>query len=631
MTQPSFGAVLRQLFPVVIPKPMNGALERILGLRQAEELYQDLLAKGGDRPLPEKLLTHLEVAYRVSGRDLDRIPRQGPAMLVSNHPFGLLDGAVLASILLKLRPDVKFLANRMLLAIPEIRDLLIPVDTIGVAGPTQANGRGLKQALDFLAGGGLLAVFPAGEVAHFQWRERTTADPEWKPAVARIISIAGRRLNNLNIVPAFVGGNNSALFQALGMVHPRLRTALLVRELFNKRRSEIEVRIGQPVPADRLLAIPSDNERTQYLRWRAHLLAYRNQFKPRTRLPLRSRKGREAPLPLVAPLNAESLAREVKQLTPLLKSGELDVYLSASHRIPAVLEEIGRLRELTFRAVGEGTGKSCDLDAFDRHYLHLFVWNAEKREVVGAYRLGAADSIEQQFGVRGLYTATLFEYGSEFLSRMGPALELGRSFIRPEYQRAFAPLLLLWKGIGRYVAQNPRYKILFGPVSISNQYHSISRQLMVSFLERHAALSDWAALVSCRNPFRPRTPRLSDAASASPDIEDLSAAVADIEPSQPGVPVLLRQYLKLGGKLLGFNVDPEFADALDGLILVDLTRTELKLLERYLGKAEAAAFLEFHRGAYEPHETSHNSELGAAGHRGGDPAANLVLQVHGRR
>ena len=266
------------------------------------------------------------------------------------------------------------------------------------------------------------------------------------------------------------------------------------------------------------------------------------------------------------------------------------VYLAAASEIPAVLAEIGRLREITFRAAGEGTGKSTDLDRFDAHYLHLFVWSEKNQEVAGAYRLATTDSAKRH----GLYTATLFHYGDEFLDCIGPALELGRSFVQPRYQRSFSPLLLLWKGIGKFVAQNPRYKALFGPVSISNRYQSISRQLMVSFLERTALLKDWARLVSVPSPFT--APRSSQLPQAGFDIEDLSDVVSDIEPARSGVPILLRQYLKLGGKLLGFKVDANFSNALDGLILVDLTKTDPKLLERYLGKSESAAFLAHQRG-----------------------------------
>jgi putative hemolysin len=243
--------------------------------------------------------------------------------------------------------------------------------------------------------------------------------------------------------------------------------------------------------------------------------------------------------------------------------------------------------------VGEGTGQPLDLDEFDQTYLHLFVWNAVKQELVGAYRLARTDSVPS------LYTSTLFHYNQDFLDRLGPAVELGRSFIREEYQRGFAPLLLLWKGIGAYLAAHPECKMLFGPVSISDQYATASRELMVSFLKKYAWLKDWASLVRNRRGLPTRLlkgaqrPELPD---SGVDVDDLSAMVGDIEEHQAGVPVLLRHYLKLGGKLLGFNVDPGFANALDGLILVDLTKTEPRLLERYLGKGEAAAFLKYHEG-----------------------------------
>jgi len=248
------------------------------------------------------------------------------------------------------------------------------------------------------------------------------------------------------------------------------------------------------------------------------------------------------------------------------------------------MREISRLREITFRSAGEGTGNSADLDRFDAHYLHLFVWNREQNEIAGAYRLCPADVIG------GLYTATLFRYRQGFLNKLGPSIELGRSFIREEYQRAFAPLLLLWKGIGRYVAANPRYKVLFGPVSISNQYHAISRELIVGYLEAHASLAGWKDLLSPQNP----PSKLIAGGSRCRDVDELSEVISDIENTRTGIPVLLRQYLRLGGKLLAFNVDPEFSGALDGLILVDLTRTDPKLLERYLGKAEARNFLAHH-------------------------------------
>lgn len=596
MTQRSSAAVLGKIFPLPVPKPFKAALARLLGIQRAEELYGKLLSTGGCEPLMEKLLRDLEIACRTTDRDLAGIPRRGPTALVANHPYGILDGAVLASMLLRIRPDVKFLANPALSLVPELREVLIPIDPAGGTVSTLMNGRGLRKALDFLAAGGLLAVFPAGEVAHFQWKQRAITDGEWNPAITRLIAIAARRVPALAVVPAHVTGANSLFFQALGLVHARLRTALLIRELLNKRRCEVEVRIGQPIPAGKLLALPSHRERMQYLRWRSQLLACREAFKPETALPF-GRRRPDSPEPTLAPRAADALLRDIHSLSPLLESGEFRVFLAPAESLPAVLPEIGRLRETAFRAAGEGSGKTLDLDRFDPHYLHLFLWDARRRAVAGAYRIGLADRITARLGVSGLYTASLFEYGQEFLTCLGPALELGRSFITPEYQRAFAPLLLLWKGIGRYIARNPQYKVLFGPVSISNRYRSVSRSLMVSFLERHLSLRAAPVLVASRRPFRPRRangPRDAGWSVPGLDIDDLSAAIADIEPTGAGVPVLLRQYVKLGGKLLGFNVDPQFADALDGLILVDLTRTKPKVLERYLGAAEAAAFLRYH-------------------------------------
>jgi putative hemolysin len=556
-----------------------------------------------ERPVTERLLQHLEVTHRVAEKDLDHIPRSGAAVLVVNHPFGILEGAVLTTMLAGIRRDVKFLANGVLSAIPEIRDLIIPVDPTAGACAVRRNGGGLRQSLDFLAAGGLLVVFPAGEVSHFQWNQLSIVDPPWNSAVARVLQLASRRAPSLTVVPVHVQGANSRLFQLAGLLHPRLRTAMLARELLNKRKAHVSVRIGSAIAVDKLLEIPTDSERIDYLRWRTYLLAARAEYKANLSLPLMSRRGGLSRVEQVAPaIDSRLLLSDVRALHPgamLAKSGELSAYIATVKQIPNVLAEIARLRETTFRAAGEGTGDSVDSDSFDEHYLHLFVWHETKHEVVGAYRLAGTDRVTKLFGLRGLYTATLFRYGQEFLDRMGPALELGRSFVRAEYQRSFAPLLLLWKGIGRYVALNPRYKVLFGPVSISNQYQSVSRELMVSFLERHASLRDWVGLVSTRNPFRRRHGHTRERMPAAGfDIEDLSAVVSDLEPSRAGVPVLLRQYLKLGGKLLGFNVDPKFSNTLDGLILVDLIKTEPKYLERYLGKREATHFLSFHRGGH---------------------------------
>ena len=269
----------------------------------------------------------------------------------------------------------------------------------------------------------------------------------------------------------------------------------------------------------------------------------------------------------------------------MLESGAFQVYCATADDLPAILPEIGRLRELTFRAAGEGTGFARDVDRFDQRYQHLFVWDRMRREIAGAYRVGATDVLGDD-----LYTRTLFDYGESLLRQVGPALELGRSFVAPDYQRDFSPLLLLWKGIARLVARQPHYRRLFGVVSISDRYDTVSRQLLVKFLQATRFDADLGRLVRARNP--PPPPRSESMEAFTVErLEHVSALVRQIEPDGKDIPVLLRQYLKLNAKLLGFTVDASFGNVLDGLILVDLDRVEPSILSRYMGKSALDTFV----------------------------------------
>jgi hypothetical protein len=303
----------------------------------------------------------------------------------------------------------------------------------------------------------------------------------------------------------------------------------------------------------------------------------------------------KAQAPIAAEIRREDMLADIERLDRehcVESSHDYAVYLASAGQIPSVLKEMGRLRELTFRQAGEGTGRPSDLDAFDPYYQHLLLWNKQKEEMVGAYRIGNVNEIIARFGIGGLYTSTLFQFDERFFSRIGPSLELGRSFIRPEYQKKFAPLLLLWRGIGKYISDHPDTPMLFGAVSISNDYNRFSRELVTRFLEDH----ELAPMVRARRPFRRGKPGAEDVATKHffRDFDSLSDIVSDVEADGKGLPVLLRQYVKLGGKLLGFNVDPHFSDALDGLVLVDLRQTQPEILERYMGKNRGPRFLEYH-------------------------------------
>jgi putative hemolysin len=576
-------------------------LESILSMGELNKTYWNVPKgdTGDERHFSIKLLESMNVRYEITDKDIQKIPVTGKLVVVANHPFGGIEGVIMGAILKAVRPDTRIMANFLLERIPELRDVFIFVNPFGSKSAVRANINSMKFTLEHLKNDGVLGVFPAGEVAHMKWKNREITDPEWSENIARII-----RKSEAPVLPMFFNGFNGMIFQLAGLIHPRLRTMMLPREFVNKVDNEIEIRIGKLIPYSKIKSFESDAEVINYLRQRTMLLKNRDENekneKDETRNSISISMKKEDYAPLIDPVDSEKLEEEIVNLPArqkLLESGEYDVFYSNWSQIPNIMREIGRLREISFRGTDEGTGKELDLDWYDEHYMHLFIWNRERRELVGAYRLGRTDNILKKFGAEGLYTTTLFKMKKSLLDEISPALEMGRSFIRPEYQRSFAPLLLLWKGIGHYVHRYPKYKLLFGPVSISNDYETSSRQLMVTFLKIHNFMPELAKKVKPVTPFKPKRKYTMESTGKDPvllDIDDVSEMISEIEEDKKGVPILLKQYLKLGGKLLGFNVDPSFADALDGLILVDLTKTDPKILSRYMPKDGIDEFLDFH-------------------------------------
>ena len=577
-----------------LPAWIAGAVERLLGLEYMGREYLKLPDLDDPSAFLQEVFDRLEVRIEIRGSDLARVPTDGPAVVVANHPFGGIDGMAAALVLRSLRPDVKVLANAMLGRIPEIADLFFLVDIFGGRNAARRNVAILRQAKRWLTDGGMMVVFPAGEVAHFNLRNQRVVESPWDPTVGRMIRDAG-----CAVVPMWFQGRNGPLLQIASLIHPLLRTALLPRALLARRGQPLVMRIGGPIAFRRLAQCRDDAEMMTYLRGRTLILAAGSHPERRsTSEPVQPRRTPADPRPVIGAVDPGLLETEITALPDqqlLIDAGAQRVYVAEAPQIPNALREIGRLRELSFRATGEGTGREVDLDRFDDEYTHLFIWQPRRREIVGAYRLGLTDRLLATHGLEGLYTSTLFTYDPRLFEAMGPALELGRSFIRPEYQRSYSGLLLLWKGIGRFVAENPRYPILFGPVSISADYHSASQELIAVFLKQNAFRHPWSHWVRHRTAFRPRsTGDVHLAVDELRDLDDVSAFISDIEGDGKGMPVLLRQYLKTGGQLLGFNVDPDFANVLDVLIMVDLRETPHSTLARYLGADRAKAFIAHH-------------------------------------
>jgi putative hemolysin len=552
--------------PVLADIPFSAGrgtlLDTLLGLTTLQRLYESL--PPGD--FLDRALERLEI--RIDATDVDRIPAEGPAIVVANHPTGAVDGLALLQAVRRRRPDVRVLGHHFVTRIPQMRDWTIPLDPFRPEAWT--NRQGLRAAARWLKSGGTVIIFPAGAVGR-RFDTDALTDGPWQGG-----AVALSRWTDAAIVPVGIDARPSRLFRVLAPLNHWVGTAMLPRELLRQQRSRIRATFGTPVSPGRLRQLPAA-ARVPYLRARVEALVVPGGAMP-------------SGVPIARPDSAAALAREVAALPEscrLAESRDFIAYCAEAESVPRLLREIGRLREIAFRGAGEGTGRDRDLDRFDASYLHLFLWHRSRGEVAGAYRLGPTDRIGS---ASDLYTQTLFAWRTEGLAALGPSLELGRSFVTPEYQKDPAALLLLWRGIGAYVAHHPRYRFLFGPVSISADYRRSARDLMVAYLEGRVV----EAGVRSRRPVAAMTPsRTLVAAGAIPTMAELDLMVREIEGGR-GVPTLLRQYLRLNARVAALNADPAFASVVDALVIVDLLEMPSAHLERYCGRDGADRIRRFH-------------------------------------
>lgn len=535
--------------------------EQFAHLRDLQQLYEKCQHQQG-LAFIEQLLLHLRITVRYDAAELRRLP-MGAFVAVANHPCGLLDGIVLLHVLGKARPDLRAVANELLAPLlPQLASQLVLVSPERTAAGR--NVPGVRRLLRHLHNDVPLLLFPAGEVAHSTIPFQAATDSEWNPTAGRLLQAA-----RVPVVPVWLSGQNSSGFSLLGLLHPLLRTARLPAELLNKRGQVVQVRIGHPIGPTVLDRLPTADQ-LPYLRAQVYALGTAAERHTAAALP-------PLPTPPVVSETALSLIeRDIAALRPsrcLVVSGRWEVYVAKCAEIPNVLREIGRLRELTFRLVGEGTQQPTDFDKYDAYYRHLFLYDRENQRLVGAYRIGLGRAILRQYGRRGFYLHSLFKLNRELTPILRQSMELGRSFIRPEYQRQPLPLALLWEGVAAYLQAHPEYRYLMGPVSISNRFSSVSKAVMVEYLTRHFLDAELAVHVRPRKQFRYK-PLDNDNAAALlqaglTSLQELQQLICGLEPGGTGVPVLLRQYLKQNARLLGFNLDPSFSNCLDGFLLLD--------------------------------------------------------------
>ncbi len=520
---------------------------------------------------------HLSLNYDLTG--LENIPKEGPCVIVSNHPHGMSDGLMFGDIAMKVRSDIRIVVNEFLQCVRGMVPYEIMVDVYGGEAAKRANMAGMREILRWLKGGHCILVFPSGSAATYSHKDRRVIDDPWQTNIASLI-----RKTGATVVPMHISGRTGIFFQILSIINKGVRANFLAREILRDGRMRHTIRLGKPISPATIAMTENDESLSDYLRLSSMLLRY-PQTTAATTVPERSMAEIEPHVPAEAQL-AEIDALPADALYAETANG-LKVYAAEASRIPHILHEIGILREHTFRAVGEGSGNACDLDDYDQYYTHLIMWDSRANRLAGAYRMGRTDKILQTLGAKGIYNSQFFRFSDKLLKVLAHGLEMGRAFICKEYQRHPASLDTLWMGIGHYLARHTEYRYLYGTVSISSEYTPASRALMLTYLKTHCMNSDLMGEVSAFYPPTGAELKSEDArlvSTAVKELRQLTGLVADVEPDSKSIPVLLRQYLRLGGRMLSFGIDNDFGGTLDCLVMVDMTQTPRRILDRYCGK-----------------------------------------------
>jgi len=556
--------------PAFFRTPALGWLKRLLHEAEINDFLQRHREAHGLEWI-DQVFEHLEFSYAVSARERANIPATGRVVIVANHPIGSLDGLALLKLVGEVRGDVKIVANDVLSQFEALDKLLIPVDNLGGGSAV----RGYRQVLRELEAEHAVILFPAGEVSRA--RPSGVKDGPWRPGFLHFA-----RKAQAPLLPIQVQARNSLLFYGASMLFKPMGTLLLSDEMFKQQAREIRFRLGEPI-APRQLASSELHDRTLVKRLRQHVY--------RLHRPEKSRFVTERTVAHPEPRQALQQELREAQLLGVTRDNNA-IYLADWREDSALIREIGRLRELSFRKVGEGSGKRRDLDDYDRYYQHLVVWDREALEIAGAYRLGAGRQILAAHGLSGFYTSSLFTYGPAMLAYMEQGVELGRSFVNPAYWGK-ASLDYLWQGIGAYLARHPDVRYLFGPVSMSADYPMALMEELVHYFNAYHGCT--LPLAQAKRPFalpEATQARLAARYAGCDRRQGLALLQQSFQAQQRRIPVLFKQYAALFGEagfqLLVFSRDPDFADCLDGLCMADLRLLKATKRERYVASSTAS-------------------------------------------
>lgn len=536
------------------------------------------------------ILDEFQIKFEIPEEDLKRLPKDGAYITISNHPLGGIDGILLLKLMLEKEPNFKIIANFLLHRIEPMKPYIMPVNPFENHKDAKSSVIGIKETLRHLSDGKPLGMFPAGEVSTYK-DGKLVVDKTWEEGAIKVI-----RKAQVPVVPIYFHAKNSRLFYFLSKIGDTLRTAKLPSELLTQKDRVIKVRVGKPISVAEQNEHLNIDDYSEFLRKKTYMLA--NSFNEDSKLlNVPNLKTTKSPKKIVTPANQEKMVAEVEKLrntdSRFFQSKNYEVFFTEADKIPNILHEIGRLREITFREVGEGTNESIDLDKYDKYYHHMFLWDEDAKRVAGAYRMGLGSEIFPKYGMDGFYLNDLFRFESELHDMMKQSIEMGRAFIVKDYQQKPMPLFLLWRGIIHTTLRYPEHKFLLGGVSISNQFTDFSKSLMIEFMKSNYYDPYIAQYVHPKKEFKVK---LKDADKdfifdeAEADLNKFDKIIDELEPGNLRLPVLIKKYIKQNAKLVAFNVDPLFNNAIDGLMYIriaDIPESTMKpVMEEFQAELE---------------------------------------------
>ncbi|MBA6254981.1 lysophospholipid acyltransferase family protein [Colwellia sp. MB3u-28] len=558
-----------------IIKVFGPFLDKLLGINKLRNVYESCELSGLDKQqFSQKLLDGLGVQVSGVNGVLEKVPQSGRCVVVCNHPYGMIEGVIIAHLLTEFRSDTQVMANVGLQIFKEIKDYFIFANPL--KPKAKINTLAIKQCFSHLENDGLLVVFPAGRVSFFQSDKQRITDGDWNRLVIKLA-----QKTRAPILPVFISGTNSQLFHRMGRIYYRFRLLMLAHEMFKLQAHNIDLKTNNLLSIKQLNEFKGIKRMNDFVRLQCYLND-ENYFTPW--LEDDDPMAFKNIIPTADKVNIKSELAQLPDEQHLLDFKSFSVYYGYQKQIPLCVQEITRLREITFRTLDEGSGETCDTDKFDATYMHLFIFDHKNEEIIGAYRIGQTDLLQNEGGVSQLYLSQMFNFSGGFINQQQPCLEMGRSFIIAAHQNSFHGLLLLWKGIGAFVCQNPHYRTLYGTVSLSKLYDPRSVALIDEVMVTNKAG------VNAKAAFKGQLhPEVKDFISATPvELNQLSALVIGIEEDSKDIPVLLKQYHKLGAIFHCTGIDVNFNHTPGLLLSVNLPEAPEKLLKLYLGSSKTA-------------------------------------------